>query len=471
MSKTKGAATRLTIADMMRSPKLRASFAGPSWLLWLSALKGAYAEPMDETETAAFKGVAERLPPKQRVKEFVAIVGRGGGKDSIASLIATHAAASFDPKGKLRPGEKAVVMCLACDRHQAAIVFNYIKAYFEEVPALKKMVKAITAESVELTNRVVIEVHTNSFRSIRGRSLLCAIFDEVAMWHSDESSNPDVEVHAAVTPGLARVPNSMLVLISTAHKRSGLLWNRFKDHYAKNTDTLVVKGTTRQFNPLFDAATIDAALQSDPQLYGAEYNSQWRSDLQAFVSREAVQACVAEGRFELAPIPGVHYEAFADPSGGSADSMTLSIAHKEKQRIILDLVREWKPPFSPEGVVEECADILRMYGIAKVTGDRFGGEFVREPFIRRGIAYKLADRNKSDMYRDFLPLINSARVELLDNPKLISQLSSLERRTARGGKDQIDHPRGPSFHDDVSNVVAGAILQANGPIPNPPAAT
>ena len=82
--------------------------------------------------------------------------GRGAGRDLIASLIATHAAASFDPKGKLRPGEKAVTMLLACDRAQAAIVFNYIRAYFEEVPALKKMVRAITAESIELNKSLPV---------------------------------------------------------------------------------------------------------------------------------------------------------------------------------------------------------------------------------------------------------------------------------------------------------------------------
>jgi len=100
------------------------------------------------------------------------------------------------------------------------------------------------------------------------------------------------------------------------------LWNRFREHYAKNTDVLVVKGTTLQFNPTFDPETINAALQSDPQLYGAEYNSEWRSDLQAFVSRDAVEACVVEGRRELAPAHGVRYCAFIDPSGGSSDSMT-----------------------------------------------------------------------------------------------------------------------------------------------------
>jgi hypothetical protein len=31
----------------------------------------------------------------------------------------------------------------------------------------------------------------------------------------------------------------------------------------------------------------------------------------------------------------------------------------------------------------------------------------------------------------------------------------LERRTARGGRDSIDHPAGPSYHDDLANCVAG----------------
>jgi len=57
-----------------------------------------------------------------------------------------------------------------------------------------------------------------------------------------------------------------------------------------------------------------------------------------------------------------------------------------------------------------------------------------------------------------LPLINSQQVELLDQPKLISQLCSLERRTARGGRDSIDHP--PGAHDDVANAAAGVLVLA-----------
>ena len=36
--------------------------------------------------------------------------------------------------------------------------------------------------------------------------------------------------------------------------------------------------------------------------------------------------------------------------------------------------------------------------------------------------------------------------------RLVSQLTGLERRTARSGKDTIDH----DSHDDIANAVAGA---------------
>jgi hypothetical protein len=45
---------------------------------------------------------------------------------------------------------------------------------------------------------------------------------------------------------------------------------------------------------------------------------------------------------------------------------------------------------------------------------------------------------------------------LLDNQRLISQLLSLERRTARGGRDSIDHP--PGARDDVINAASGALV-------------
>ena len=198
---------------------------------------------------------------------------------------------------------------------------------------------------------------------------------------------------------------------------------------------------------------IDEATERDPAWAAAEYGAQFRSDVQSFVSREAVEACVALGVRERAPLSGLRYSGFVDPSGGSADSMTLAVGHREDTVVVVDAVREVKPPFSPEDVVDEFATLLKRYRIVKVTGDRYAGEWPREQFRKLGISYEPAAKPKSDLYRDLLPAINSRRIDLLDHPRLVNQLVSLERRTARGGRDSIDHA--PGAHDDIANVVAG----------------
>lgn len=157
------------------------------------------------------------------------------------------------------------------------------------------------------------------------------------------------------------------------------------------------------------------------------------------------------------------YVAFVDPAGGSgADSMTVAVAHAVRRGgevvSVLDAVAEWRPPFSPDATTADAAACLRRFGVARVTGDAYAGEWPREAFARHGIAYVVSERTKSQIYRELLPLINSRRVELLDHPRLLAQLAGLERRTMRGGRDSIDH--GPKGHDDVANAAAGALVLA-----------
>jgi hypothetical protein len=134
---------------------------------------------------------------------------------------------------------------------------------------------------------------------------------------------------------------------------------------------------------------------------------------------------------ERAPVAGCRYQAFVDPSGGRADSFTMAIGHAEDERAVLDLVRETRPPFSPESVVGEYASFLRSYGVARVRSDRYAGIWPREQFRKRGIEYLPAEKAKSDLYVALLPAINSGRVDLLDNERLVAQLAGLERRTCQ----------------------------------------
>ena len=186
--------------------------------------------------------------------------------------------------------------------------------------------------------------------------------------------------------------------------------------------------------------------------------AKFRTDVEALVTHEAVEALVIPNRSELPVLDGIRYYGFVDPSGGSQDSMTLAIAHHEHDKVILDAVRERRPPFSPDSVTREYCELSKDYRITTVMGDRYAGQWTREAFRRQEVHYRVSDKTKSDLYLNLLPLINSGRLELLDHPVLINQLVNLERRTSRGGRDSIDHA--PGARDDVINAAAGALVLA-----------
>jgi hypothetical protein len=439
-----------------------------TWANWKAILKAMDGLPMRTEEVTFFKSIAgDREPPTQRVSEFVAACARRTGKDAIASALGAFAAATFDRQDKLRPGERAQVLCLACDRDQAKIVLNYIRSYFRDIPALAAMVERETKDGFELNNGVDITVATNSFRAVRGKPILLVILDEVAFMASETSANPDVELYAALRPGMLTIPGSRMVIISSPYRRSGLLWERYKKAFGKNDDsTLVIQAAVRELNPTITQAQVDAEIAADPAKAVSEILGQFRDDISNHVSREAVEACVVQGRYELPPQHRLTYSAFCDPAGGGGgsggDSMTLAITHCEDGVAIVDAVREVKSPFSPEAVVAEFAQLMKSYRISEVTGDRYAGSWPTERFAVHGIKYRPSERTKTQIYVDALAGINGARFQLLDHAKLISQLCALERKTTRGtGRDIVDHP--PSQHDDVANAVCGSLLIADEP--------
>ena len=242
--------------------------------------------------------------------------------------------------------------------------------------------------------------------------------------------------------------------------RKGALWDTYKRHFGPEGDPhiLVAKGATRDFNPEVSQADVDRAIERDPAKNRAEYLAEFRTDVEGFVTQEAVQACVSPGVCERRPEYKHSYVAFVDPSGGSADAFTLAIAHKEGSTQILDAIREMRPPFSPESVVDEYASLIKKYRCSQCFGDRYAGDWPAEQFRKRDVHLEPAEKTKSELYQDLLPLLNSRAVDLLDHGRLMMQLVSLERTTARGGRDKIDHPRG--MHDDVANAVAGALVLA-----------
>ena len=452
----------IDILAALDDPKIFAPvFRDPeTWKAWRSFLAALFALPMSDDQLATYRECTGRAePPTSPVQEAWLVVGRRGGKSFALALIATYLAAFVDWRPFLAPGERATIMVIAADRRQARTIMRYIKGVLSAVPMLAATIEAERQEAVDLNTRITVEVHTASFRTVRGYTVVAALLDEIAFWQTDETgANPDFEVLNAIRPSMATVPGAMLLCASSPYAKRGALWEAYHRHFGQAGGPLIWQAATRTMNPCVTQAYIDGEYEKDPVSAAAEFGAQFRTDIESFVNREAIEAATDWGVHEREPINGKRYAAFVDPSGGSRDSFTLAIAHKEGETGVLDCVREIRPPFSPEGVVQEFSDLLKAYRVTKVRGDRYAGEFPRELFSRQGINYELSDDPKSSIYVNFLPLLNSGKVRLLASNRLINQLTNLERRTSRAGRDSIDHA--PGGHDDVANAVAGALLAA-----------
>ena len=93
---------------------------------------------------------------------------------------------------------------------------------------------------IELSNCLIIEVHTGSYRAVRGYTVVAALCDESAFWRSDESANPDKKILAALRPAMATIPNGLLIGLSYPYRRAGALYEAYRDHYGKDGDAVPV---------------------------------------------------------------------------------------------------------------------------------------------------------------------------------------------------------------------------------------
>ena len=454
----------IEIGTALTDPRMFAPFfSGTSWDPWRSVLRAAFAEPMTKAESAFFRTVAQRDPPSQRVRELWIVSGRRSGKDSVASAIAAHVGATFEARGRLRPGERACVLCLAVDRQQAQTILGYTRAYFEQIPALAALVVGATQDGFELANGVDIIIATNDYRAVRGRTVLCVILDELSYWRSETSASPDIEVFRSIRPGMMTLSEAMLIGIGTAYRRDGLLYSQWAKHFGQNSGkVLVIHAESRQLNPSLSQAEIDDALADDAVAARADYFSVWRDDLATFVPRDLIEHAVDRGVVVRAPDARHRYVSFVDASSGLGDSFTAAIVHREGELVVLDCLVEVPAPFDTAMATAQVAMTLRSYGLRDVMGDDYAKGWVIREFARHGIAFKPrpAGMDRSALYLEVLPAFSAGRVRLVDSAKLVSQFCALERRVMPGGRDRVDHPNRAGHHDDLSNVAAGVIWRA-----------
>jgi hypothetical protein len=436
---------------------LGAGFADIStWRTWLVILKAAFGLRLSEEERATFTAVAgNRAVPTQRVRELWCIAGRRSGKSRIAAAIAIYLALFV--RHKLSAGERGMILVLAATTEQARVVFEYAKAFLDSAPALQREIESFTRSEIRLRNGIIVGIHANSFRSIRGRTLCACIFDEVAVWRSEESAQPDIETYRSVLPTLLTT-KGMLVGISTGYRRVGLLFQKHRDHFGQDdANNLIVQGSTQQFNGTVDEAEIAAQVAADPAAARSEWFGQFRDDLSTYLADDLIDAAIEPGRpLELPPQEGVRYSAFTDAAAGvGRDAYTIAIGHRQGENFVVDVTRGTVGKFDPQEATRQYAALCREYRIRSLVGDNYASQWVAGAWREVDIEYTRSALPKSQIYLEVLPLFARHVVRLPDHWRLIRELRLLERSTRGGGRDLVDHAKGG--HDDHANVCCGVL--------------
>jgi hypothetical protein len=425
-----------------------------TWRVWQVVLKAAYGLSLDEEELKVFTSVAgDRSPPSQRVRELWAVCGRRSGKSRVAALIACYIACFV--RHRLAPGERGLCLVLAASMDQAKSVFGYAAAFLQESPVLRKEIADMTMSEIRLKSGITIAVHANSFRSVRGRTVLCCVFDEVSFWRDDSTATPDSEVYSAVLPSLATC-NGLLVGISSPYRKVGLLHAKHKQFFGVSDDAhLVVQGSSQCFNSTLTDEIIAAQKLADPTAASSEWDAEFRADLVGFLDDALIDRAVNRDRpLELPPMrPPAYYRAGVDVSGGAigGDAYSICIAHKEGDKYVVDVLRHRFGPFDPKEVTQEYAALCLEYRITSVTGDKYGVEWVQSAWRECAVHYVVSEENASTIYLEVLPLWTRGLVELPDHAAALRELRLLERIPGRIGRDQVTHPR--NAHDDLANAL------------------
>jgi hypothetical protein len=426
--------------------------SGSSWYGWRALLIAAAGEELTHDEREEFKRLTHReREPGKFCREVVIIAGRRAGKSTAMCILAIWVACLCDHHDTLARGEIGVVLMVSRDQRVSKMLLDRIA----EIMALSEPLASMIV--IVLVHNVRIELRPASYTNLRGPTYLIVLADEVAFWlTSDDYANPDSEVLTAVRPGLITT-GGPLVMISSAYAQKGELFESWRRYFgpAGPPDILVAHATSRDLNPSLSQEEIDRAIERDPVRNRAEYLSEFRNDISGFVPREVILACGGD-YYELPPQPGIAYRCFVDQASGiGEDSYAVAVAHKYGESIIVDAIREMRPPFSPAAVVNDVlVPLCKSYGVHSVTSDNYASGFSQALIHNAGLGFAPAKKHKSELYLELLPLLNSQRISVPRNDRLVNQIAGLERSTQRSGRDFIDHA--PNSHDDVANAVAGA---------------
>lgn len=337
-------------------------------------------------------------------------------------------------------------------------------------------------------NMVVALGHSKA-TAIVGRSAPVVIFDEIAMFSTDDGHTSNAEeVYARVGRAAATFGSkAKRIAISSVKQQGDFMEKLVADNFSKaDRGTLVFSLTTFDVNPIMTMHNpiILADYERDIEQAQRDYENLRPGSMTAFINPIVIDNCTTHDATKYAtwdleyqtdtldgersrtyinlelnnitrPKCGHVIYAHADP-GVRKDSFGFVVGHPEYTErgvvTVIDLVLEWIPQKAANKIIYEVnidnveENIIRLNKLFKfthVTFDQWESHGAIQRLFRAGIPtfkQQFAKNNQLQMYKALRQRMKDNLVQIPDHPTLIEELKNLELNyTPSGGR--VQHPK------------------------------
>lgn len=419
----------------------------------------------DERVRATFGGV---MPPSGKPPKIMTILsGIRGAKSAICAGKSIQASQCVD-LSCTKPGDEVRIPILAVDKDVAHVVLSHLINGYLRKPALAGLlIGDPKADSVMVRHPsgMPVEIKVTAISkyasTLVGRWLAAVIFDEAPRMAGEGDGVRNL------TESLDSIAGRMLgqiMLPGSPWAPMGPVYDMYTASFGKpSPDLVIAKARGSWLNPSYwTPAKIADIAQSNPRAHQTDELAEFADPEEAMFPSDLLGKCLRAG--ELEPEPGLSYCAAMDPAT-RANAWTFVVFGMSPEGVIKQCVaRQWTgsklDPLRPRAVIAEIAGICRSYGIDVAHTDQYSFDALNDLADQAGITLlgtTIRAENRLEMFEGLRLLMQTGRVELIDDPLLRSDMQGVRKRITQNGVTIVLPVTGDGRHADYAPSVALAV--------------
>jgi hypothetical protein len=380
--------------------------------------------------------------------------------------------------GLVSAGEKRYAVSVGNNQAQARLFVEHAASIVKGSPTLRRELASETANELVFRRGRVLAGFPCTAKGARGFPVSFLCLDEFAHHFDLEEGGPMVaeRIWAAMTPSVAQFgTRGRVVVISTPLGSDGL----FAELHAKagNGELAAAEAfhAPTSDNPMIDAVYLDgqeAALGYDD--FRREFGAEFIAGGASFLEHARVRDVVRDWRELLVTDIARGAVLAFDPSFASDPAAAVVVGADPWVPALLRVayVQRWLPPKRKkrpyrsrededrviEAVLDDVAAIAARYQ-ARVISDQHLPGTVTYELGQRGVPVAVRPwtaTSKTEAFQALRARIYTNRIELPDDPQLVTELCRL-RTKYRAGAATVEVPRVGDSHCDLAVALAAAV--------------